>query len=204
MYPSHRVSNIQNRNYDDEDYSIVGAGYVWFWYLFLCWGAALLCSKHSARREDSFLHQVGHEAGFLVTAVVSFTILVVWLDSIPSTCLQHIRTGRGRLSMLLLHRTQCFLKILGWGSSWYDAIFYTYLSWWGKLVSSDLQGSVVEEEYSFLFFKLAFNLIFLFYNCNATILMIIILLRCLLAFTISFDGRGVTCMTSWWYRILLV
>jgi len=43
----------------------------------LGWGAPVLCSKQSARREESFLHQVGHEAGFLVTAVVSFTILVI-------------------------------------------------------------------------------------------------------------------------------
>lgn len=107
------------------------------------------------------------------------------------------------MSMLLLHRTQCFLKILGWGSSWYDAIFYTYLSWWGKLGSYDFQGSVVEEEFilhNFFPVKLFFNLLFLFHNnCTATILMIIILLRCLLAFTISFDGVGCN-----FYDILMI
>jgi len=72
-------------------YSWCWAGYVWFWYLFLCWGAAVLSSKHSARREDSFLHQVGHEAGYLLTGVVSFTILLLWLHSMPATCLQHRR-----------------------------------------------------------------------------------------------------------------
>jgi len=116
-------------------YSWCWAGYVWFWYLFLCWGAAVLSSKHSARREDSFLHQVGHEAGYLLTGVVSFTILLLWLHSMPAPVSSTGETGSGMLSMLLLHSTQCFLKILGWGSSWYDAIFYTYLSWWGKLGS---------------------------------------------------------------------
>ena len=99
----------------------------------------------------------------------------------------------------------------GWGSSWYDAIFFTYLADEANLVpkiyrvlSSKRNSSCINRRFiSFFSVKFVFNLIFIFYNCNATILMIIILLRCLLAFTISW-WWAVTCMTSRWYRILLV